>query len=146
MVYATEEEKFPPHPKVCLEHFKLTVENQIDSKETWKRLLQYLPSAAGLLDQRLKANKRVLIACCDGMSTSPTILAAFMMTKRGIEREKGGLPFFRNDEACQMIKEKRACTRLTKVCKDGLQSLQDGLDYRRDRAARERLMELYKVI
>ena len=146
VVYASEDEKFPPYPKVCLEHFKLTMDNKIDSQEKWKRLLQYLPSAARLLDKRLKANKRVLIACHDGESTSPTICAAFMMTKRGIEREKGGLPFFRNDEACRMIAEKRPCTNLTKFCSDGLQSLQDGLDYRRDRAARDRLMELYKVI
>ena len=68
------------------------------------------------------------------------------MTKRGIEREKGGLPFFRNNEACDMISSKRKCFALTKVCADGLERLQDGLDYRRSQAARNRLMELYKVI
>ena len=146
VVETLDEDKFPPFPKALVEHFKLDVANNVNTKRKWKRLLQFLPSAARLLDERLKNNKRVLIACHGGECTGPAICAAFLMTKRGIEREKGGLPFFRNKEACEMISSKRKCFALTKVCADGLERLQEGLDYRRNQAARKRLMELYKVI
>ena len=147
VVEPDEEILYPLYPKTILEHLHIDLpSNTIASKADWLQFLKYQPSISQYIDEKTKAGKRILIACYDGTNIGPAILSTFLMTKRGYEREKGGLPYFRLEEVLPIIKEHRSCINFNDYVQNGLQKLQEGLDYRRAQIAKKRLAELYKVI
>ena len=89
---------------------------------------------------------RVLVVGFD-YQAGATAIASWMMTRRGMERENKGLPFFRCEESIQMLRDSLPEGAVPDGGVDSvLRRLQAGLDRRRQTKLNERVADLFKVI
>ena len=140
-----EEEELDLQPR---QHYHISVPNRFKKGKDWSKLLSSLPSFSRVFDPLVSSGDypRVLVVGFD-YQASATAIASWMMTRRGMERENKGLPFFRCEESIQMLRDSLPEGAVPDGGVDSvLRRLQAGLDRRRQTKLNERVADLFKVI
>jgi hypothetical protein len=118
------------------------------AEEDWSELLRNFPKFGKIFDPIVSGGKhrRVLVASY-GWSAGAAAIVSWMMTRRGLEREDKGLPFFRFDEALDVVRYNLPEGTLPiGVIEPVLERLQVGLDKRRQAKLNARVADLFKAI
>lgn len=132
-----------------IEHHHISVPSRYQSTKDWSHLLSSFPTFGKIFDPIVSSGDfpRVLVVSFDWQAGAAAI-CSWMMTRRGMDREDKGLPFFRNQESLRIIKDSLPedaipeSSGIEKV----LTRLQHGLDKRRQKKLNARVAELFKAI
>lgn len=130
------------------QHEHIKIPNGMNCEKDWLALLKNFPRFGKIFDAIVSSAKhrRVLVVSYDWAAGAAAI-ASWMMTRRGIERDHKGLPFFRYDEALAIVTQNLPYGTLPlEVVKPILEKLQLGLDNRRQAKLNRRVANLFKSI
>ena len=128
--------------------YHISVPNSYKKKSDCSKLLSSFPSFGRVFDPLVSSGDfpRVLVVGYDWQSGAAAI-ASWMMTRRGMERENKGLPFFRCEESLRILRDSLPPGAVPEGKIDGvLLRLQQGLDRRRQMKLNARVADLFKVI
>ena len=132
-----------------IEHHHISVPSRYVTDQDWNKLLAAFPTFGRIFDPLVSSGDfgRVLVVSFDWQAGAAA-LCSWMMTRRGMERQDKGLPFFRCVESLQTLKDslpEDAIPEEGNIDKILLR-LQHGLDKRRQSRLNERVADLFKVI
>ena len=131
-----------------IEHHHISVPSRFVNDKDWSHLLREFPTFGRVFDPLVSSGDfpRVLVVGFDWQAGAAAI-CSWMMTRRGMEREDKGLPFFRCVDSLSMVKDSLPEGAIQEGgVEKVLLRLQHGLDRRRQTKLNARVASLFQAI